>query len=92
LSSSGDDLGGLPYESAELPEHENTAADMPTGIIPSNTKPVKTSTPDSTAKLAEQALANERLPASPQANAEQPDVPSDNDSGSPPDPAKRGLP
>jgi phage recombination protein Bet len=49
-----DELGGLPYESAELPESENTvnsAAALPAGHV-------KTSIPDSKDSRAEEALAD----------------------------------
>jgi phage recombination protein Bet len=58
-----DELGGLPYESAELPDGENAATHQ---TIPADTKQVKTSNPGPETDLPGQALEDE-LPFEPQA-------------------------
>jgi phage recombination protein Bet len=50
-----DELGGLPYESAELPDTENTQANP---VIPPSAGHLKTSNSDSTDTLADEALGN----------------------------------
>jgi phage recombination protein Bet len=71
-----DELGGLPYESAELPDSENTGTETPATVIPhGNEKTASTSNPDpldfgsvdqrSAAGLAAQALEDEPPPANP---------------------------
>jgi phage recombination protein Bet len=60
-----DELGGLPYESAELPDSENTPVNQ---TLPTDTRPVKTSNRDSGTDLAGQALGGEQPPAETEGN------------------------
>jgi phage recombination protein Bet len=55
-----DELGGLPYETSELPDNDTAAPDSPAPLVPNNPDgDVKTSNPDPVADLAGQALEND---------------------------------
>jgi phage recombination protein Bet len=73
-----DELGSLPYDSAELPDNEamaqnfansvKTSAGSMTAETPVNAENVKTSVPNAASDLAEQALEDEQSPVSTDGN------------------------